>query len=389
MLPRLRLRRSILLLALWSQPVMAMCPAVEAVRDAPDRITPVAVQVGVGPGPTEHALTEHMQRDLESAFAQVVAETDLPAAGAAVVVPDLGRWDAVHNSRPDQVFGVGTIGQAATAALILDAVARGRISLADPVARWFPAMRGASHNSIDQLLTHHAGYRDFDLLPALKHRVPAERPQRLMRFTVRRSGDACPTHTYTHSNTNYLILGLILEQEHDQLFHELEIDQTLTPLGLYRSRAMERGMPPPELIRSVDPGGQPVPSVDHGTFHGAGNLAMTPRELATFWHALLSGQHVAPDRVDRMLDGWSRVPNPPLGTETYAGRGTLLFQSPSGEDWLVGQASTTRGFHAMVAWSSTLDAVIAVTTTGTTSPAPTFWAMYHALTHTLETPEPR
>ena len=124
-------------------------------------------------------------------------------------------------------------------------MARGRVSLADPVARWFPAMRGSLAQQHRPAAHHHAGYRDFDLLPALKHRVPAERPQRLMRLHGTPQRRCLSRPTYTHSNTNYLILGLILEQEHDQLFHEIEIDQTLTPLGLYRSRAMERGMPPP------------------------------------------------------------------------------------------------------------------------------------------------
>ena len=292
-----------MLLAVYSGRAAARCPVVEAVRDAPDRPTPVAVQVGIGPGPTEHALSPHLSERLQTVFDRDVSSAGKTAIGAAVLVPDLGRWTAIHNANAEEIFGVGTIGQAATAALVLNNAARGRVSLADPVSRWFPQLRGASENTVDQLLTHHSGYRSFDDLPALRRRIPAEHPQRLMRFSVRRSGEACPSHAHHHSNTNYLILGLILEQEHDQLFHEIELDHILAPLGLHRSAAMERGMPPPELLATLDARGRPFTSVDYGALHGAGNLAMTPRELATFWHALLAGQVVPPAQVDQMLSG--------------------------------------------------------------------------------------
>lgn len=368
----------------------AACPTVEPVRDAPDLPTPVEVQVGIGPGPTEQQVDGALARTLEAAFRDMVELSGAQSAGAAVIIPDVGRWSSTYNTESHEIFSVGSIGKSATAALVLEDVAAGRISLADPVSRWFPRLRGASTTTIDQLLTHHSGYASFNAFPALRGRLPPERPQRLVRFAARRSGEVCPSHAFAYSNTNYVLLGLILEEEQGHLLHELETERLLTPLGLYRSRAMHRAMPPPELLQGHDPDGRPVTSMDYGAAHGAGNLAMTARELATYWHALLAGQVVAPQEVDRMLSGWSR-----MGSETHAGapemyygRGMMLIRSPDG-GWLVGHLGGIRGFTAMVAWSTSLDAVIAVTLDGSVQNQAAFWSLHQALERALSPPEPQ
>jgi len=301
-------------------------------------------------------------------------------------VPDRGRWSTTHNTRPHQVFSVGSIGKTATAALILDDVARGRVSLADPVSRWFPRLRSAEQTTIDHLLTHHSGYEGFDAFPPLMGRLPPEKPSFLVRFAVRRSEEACPRSELRSSNTNDVLLGLVLEEEHGHLLHDLFTERVLSPLGLYRSRAMQRAMPPPELLTGHDPDGRPVRSVDYGAPHGAGNLAMTPRELATFWHALLSGQIAPPEQVDRMLDDWSRMPTPEGTPTMYYGRGVMLMEAPDGDGWLVGQVGGIRGFSAMVAWSTRLDAILAVTLSGSDAPEFAFWSMHTALEAALSTP---
>ena len=364
----------------------AVCARVEGVRVAPDILTPVEVQVGIGPGPTEQQLSRDHARVLEDAFDDFVATSGAVSAGAAVIVPDVGRWSTTHNTAPHEVFSIGGIGASATAALVLEDVAKGRVSLADPLSRWFPRTRGADDHTIDQLLTQHSGYESYGAFPPLVGRLPAERPQFLVRFAVRRSTSACPQHAYAHSETNHILLGLILEEEHEHLVHELFTERVLTPLGLYRSRAMHRDMPPPELLDGHDPSGRVVRSFDYGASHAAGNLAMTPRELATYWHALLSGQVVHPEQVELMLDGWSRIPGPPDSPERFYGRGTMLLAHPEGSGWLVGHIGHVPGFSAMVAWSTKLDAVVAVTLSGSDDSEGAFWAMHDALSHALTPP---
>ena len=372
------------------------CPVVEDVRVAPDIPTPVEVQVGVGPGATENQVPRNIAEAMEAALDRVQADSGAEAVGAAIIVPDVGRWSATRGAGPRDLFSVGSIGKSVTAALVMADVEAGRISLEDPLSRWFPRLRAAEHTTIDQLLTHHSGYASFNAFPALHGRLPPERPQRLVRFAVRRSAEACPSDVFSYSNTNYVLLGLVLEDEHDHLLHEVMLEKVLTPVGLGRSRAMDRAMPPPELLQGHDPDGRAVTSVDYGAPHGAGNLAMTAHDLATLWHALLSGHIASPPQVDLMLDGWTRM-NPPTpiggeptaqpdGPEMYYGRGVMLIRAPSDDGWLVGHLGGIRGFSSMVAWSTSQDAVIAVTLNGSTHAEAAFWALHEALRATLESP---
>lgn len=380
------------------------CPRVEDVRVAPDIPTPVEVQVGVGPGATEQQVPDHIRRAMESALDRIAADSQAPAVGAAIIVPDVGRWSATRGAGPRDLFSVGSIGMAVTATLVMDDVEAGRISLEDTLSRWFPHLRGAENTTIDQLLTHHSGYASFNDFPALHGRLPPERPQRLVRFAVRRSASACPTHALAWSNTNYVLLGLILEDEHDHLLHEVILEKVLTPTGLGRSRAMDRAMPPPELLHGHDRDGSRVRSVDYGAPHGSGNLAMTAHDLATLWHALLSGHIASPQQVDLMLAGWTRMQPPtPIGTATpsalsgsgpelYYGRGMMLVRPPGhapkheADGWLVGHTGNIRGFSSMVAWSTSQDAVIAVTLNGSAQAESAFWALHDALQTATETP---
>lgn len=365
-----------------------LCPVVEDVRVAPDLPTPVEVQVGVTPGATEHALHADTTARLEATLDRITAQTGAQSVGAAVIVPGFGRWSATRGADDHDLFSVGSIGKAATAALVLQASHEGRLSLADPVSRWFPRVIQAEAHTIDQLLTHHSGYVSFNALPPLIGRLPSERPRQLVRFATRRSGEACPSNAFSYSNTNYVLLGLILEDEYEHLLHEQMLTHILHPLGLSRSRAMHRAMPPPELLDGHDPDGTRVTSIDYGAPHGAGNLAMTAHDLATFWHALLVGQVIDTELVDLMLDGWSRMPAPEGTPAMYYGRGVMLIEAPTEDGWLVGHLGGIRGFSAIVAWSTHHEAIVAVTLSGGQAAEAAAWALLSALEPPTEDTHP-
>ncbi len=318
-----------------------------------------------------------LQDALETALDRVFAESHASALGVAIIAPDTGRWSGTRGASLGDLFSIGSIGKSATAAMIFNDISAGRLSLEDPISRWFPDLPAADVTTIDHLLTHHSGYRSFNSFPALRGRLPPEPPEGLVRFAVRRSGTACPQPGFAYSNTNYVLLGLLLEQEHERELHDLMNERLLFPLGLQKSRAMERAMRPPELLPGVDPNGREVLSMDYGAAHGAGNIAMNAHDLATWWHALLAGQVASPESVEWMLDGWTRMPTDgPI--EMYYGRGTMLVRAPDGAGWLVGHSGGIRGFSSMVAWSTEDDAILAVTLSGSTQAEAAWWAMDQA-----------
>ena len=79
-------------------------------------------------------------------------------------------------------------------------------------------------------------------------------------------------------------------------------------------------------------------------------------------------------------------PPPTQISESYYGRGVMLLRPPSEDGWLVGHTGSIRGFSSMVAWSTSQDAVIAITLSGSDRSEDALWTLHEALRTTLESP---
>ncbi len=114
-----------------------------------------------------------------SAQAEALVAASYPpdGPGAAVIVTRGGRViyaggrgladvEARRPITPDTPFRLGSIVKQFTAALVLKLVAEGRISLDDPVSRFFPdwPQPGAAA-TVRQLLNHSSGIQDFSKIP--------------------------------------------------------------------------------------------------------------------------------------------------------------------------------------------------------------------------------
>ncbi|GAA3082536.1 serine hydrolase domain-containing protein [Streptosporangium carneum] len=120
---------------------------------------------------------------------------------------------------------VGSITKTFTAVAILQQVEKGRIDLDAPVARYRPALLPPSLGqkvTVRMLLNHTSGIGDYVLsaFPSLasgsaasldEHRFRDIPPRELVRLGVKAQPTGAPGERWSYSNTNYVILGLLLE----------------------------------------------------------------------------------------------------------------------------------------------------------------------------------
>jgi len=113
------------------------------------------------------------------AQAEALLDAAYPAdgPGAAVVVMQGGRViyaggrgladiETQRRITPDSVFKLGSIVKQFTAAMVLQLVAEGRMSLDDPISRFFPDFpEPAAHATVRQLLNHTSGINDYSKIP--------------------------------------------------------------------------------------------------------------------------------------------------------------------------------------------------------------------------------
>ena len=216
--------------------------------------------------------------------------------GKTVYQRSLG-WADVENQIPataETQYRIGSISKTFTAVLVMKAAAEGRLSLNDPIAKYFPDAQipNAEQVTIDQLLQHRSGLvdivndRTFEYLTY--YTTPQTRQQILERVAAAGTNFQ-PGSEFRYSNTGYNLLGYILEDVWGKPYAEIVNEQIVDLLDLQHTRFSETVEPLRGDARSYTllDSWQVQPETDASVAIGAGALASTPEELAKFGEALV------------------------------------------------------------------------------------------------------
>lgn len=165
---------------------------------------------------------------------QTVADSVLVVSGApGVIVAVRTPSGALHRAasgvadresgrpiRVDDAFRLGSVSKTYTATVVLRLVEDGLLSLDDRVSQYFPGFPRGDEVSVRQLLDHTSGLRDFylylylrpdrDEMIALVTRRWSE--QELVELSARFGFSFDPGAVWAYSNTNYYLLGVIIER---------------------------------------------------------------------------------------------------------------------------------------------------------------------------------
>jgi D-alanyl-D-alanine carboxypeptidase len=201
---------------------------------------------------------------------------------------------------------VGSVTKSFTATLVLQLAAEGKIGLEDSVERWLPGVvPNGDRITVRQLLDHSSGIADYCSVPGITLCDPfaADRarrwtPEELVAIGVGAPPTFPPGQGWSYTNTDYVLLGMIIERATGhtvaaeykrRIFTPLGLDQTSFPTSTSMPRPFSRGY-------DVLAGGSLPPDVTafSPTVAGsAGAIVSTPGDLQTFMRALLRGRLVS------------------------------------------------------------------------------------------------
>lgn len=251
-------------------------------------------------------LTAEQKHSIDAAVTKILKATDVPSASIAIVTD--GKLDyakAYGDQRLDGSaatttarYPVASISKQFTAAAILLLVEEGKMSLDDKVAKYLPTLTGAGTVTIRELLSHTSGYRDYwpqDF--QFEAMTKPTTPEAILDHWAKAPLDYPPGTKWQYSNTGYVIAGRIFEKvakeslqsfEQRRLFKPLSMDVVLATTGLSKTDA--RG-----TIRYALGMVRPGPNESDGWVLAAGDLAMTPSDLAKWNIARLNRTVLKPD----------------------------------------------------------------------------------------------
>ncbi|OKK06014.1 serine hydrolase [Streptomyces sp. CB03234] len=236
---------------------------------------------------------------------RLVSEGHAPAAAMLSASPTASQFQAAGPgiARADR-FRAGSITKTFIATVVLQLAAEGRLSLADPVDRHLPGLvpgEAGRRVTLRALLTHTSG------LPDYTH--GSSRPSPTARSTAREAVRRALAHPpgpagrYAYSNTNYVLLGLVIERVTDHPYAAEARRRIISPLRLTGTSfpGARTALPSPHG-QAYDATGRDVTALDPRTADAAGELVSTLDDLNRFYAALLSGRLLPAPQLRQLLD---------------------------------------------------------------------------------------
>jgi D-alanyl-D-alanine carboxypeptidase len=235
-------------------------------------------------------------------------------------------------------FRVASVTKPFVATLVLQLVGEGKLHLGDSLESRLPGLvPNGDRITIRQLLNHTSGLFDYQGDEAFVNAVIADparewSPRELVSIATAHAPMFPPGTGWSYSNTNYVLLGLVVEavtgktigeQLREQIFHPLGLAATSFPSGTEIEGEHARGYIGFATLPSLSSGTlMDVTSVVSPSIGwAAGGIVSNGDDLTKFFSALLGGRLLRPDLLAAMRT---------VAPGSSYGLGLLKVQTPCG-----------------------------------------------------------
>jgi len=309
--------------------------------------------------PADRAFTPPFIARLQHLLDSTRTAAQWPAASLAVVHNDglvlaltSGLADTAQKLalRPSHLLLQGSVGKTYVAAIALQLVEEGRLDLDAPISRyvgnapWFAALPNAASTTVRHLMRHQSGLVRYEFQPSVT-RLLREQPFKVWSVADRLQVLAGTTPPFAagagweYSDTNYIVLGAIIEQLTGRPYDDELKRRLLDPLQLRATLPASRPDIPGLANGYAGPrnelGGYDA-SVANGRLQinpqfewTGGGVASSTLDLARWGRALYAGPVLADSTRRLMLDA---VPAR-LGPNVRYGLGVIVRPTAAGETW--------------------------------------------------------
>ncbi len=237
---------------------------------------------------------------------QVLEATGVPSASVAIVQHGKLVYTHAYGSArlatatspavpatPEMRYSIGSISKQFTAAAILLLQEQGKLSLDDPVGKYIPGLTRGNEITIREILSHTSGYEDYwpeDYV--MTTMMGPETAQQIIDTWGKKPLDFEPGTQWQYSNTNFVIAGRIVEVVSGENYWDFLSEHIFRPLGMKSvwnsdQHELTQADATPYYRHALGPL-RVAPKEGHGWMFAAGELAMTPHDLALWDESLLA-----------------------------------------------------------------------------------------------------
>jgi D-alanyl-D-alanine carboxypeptidase len=346
------------------------------------------------------------------AYAPKLAQA-LPAAmkanavpGTVVLIdsPTKGNWRATFGTaeigkqvpmKLSDLFRIGSNTKTMTSTVILQLVEEGKLKLSDKIAKFVPGVPNGKKITIRELAEMRSGLYSYSFDKRFnetldKQPKKAWKSGELLKIAFSHKPNFAPGAEYEYSNTNIVLLGVVIEKLTGETASEAFQERIFGPLGMKHSSLPEPGewripgphaqgyqfrtnlqtietyaVPKEEQAAALDGSLLPIDYTDSDPSWAwtAGGAISTPGELATYAKALGTGKGLLSPKMQKVRMNSLRpiVPGDKGGVEYGIG----LAQFAPG---IVGHDGQVPGFSSFMAYDVDTDTTIIIAANLSASP---------------------
>jgi len=316
------------------------------------------------------ALPDALSAQVDAAVTSALAQTSASGAMVGIQTPE-GRLVRAYGvadpatgrpMTPDEHQRIGSVTKTFTGTLVDQLAQQGRLSLDDTIDRYVSGVPNGSQITLRMLITMTSGLASYTLSEDVVSQWFADpaaswTPEQLLQDAFALPPLFPPGQRFDYSNTNFVLLGVVIEKVTGKPYATVLQEQILQPLGLSQT-SMQAGTEFPEP-HAVGTSLQGVPEGSHTPLNAtdwnasftwaAGGMVSTVPDLLVYGRALASGQGLLDPQTQ--LQRLEAFPSP-------AGYG----QGLGCIDGWIGHTGELPGYTTTLFYDTTSDTTVVVAT---------------------------
>jgi CubicO group peptidase (beta-lactamase class C family) len=249
-------------------------------------------------------------------FAQAAASVDRyisqlmrsnEPGGAVIVVKDekvifrkaygMASLELGVRMEPEMIFFIGSLTKQFTAVAAVRLAEKGRLALTDSIGKYFPDFPGSERIQIRHLLAHTSGIKDYIPLPDFHSRMREDLSNAdVLKIVKKESLEFLPGEKFSYSNSNFALVGAIIEKVTGQSYEQFLRESILIPTGLDHTQIIDNAKVIPGLVNGyelIEGEIRRAGMMSYSYLHAAGGLSANIDDLAKWNNAVFGGQIIS------------------------------------------------------------------------------------------------
>ena len=259
--------------------------------------------------------------------------------------------DSKTAMKPTDRMLAGSVGKTFAAATALQLIKEGKIGLDDKIEKylgreqWFTRLPNAKDITVRQLMNHTSGLVRYEFKEQFTKDLTANpdkvwQPAELVAYLLDEKPPFEAGKGWDYSDTNYIVLGMIIEKVTGKKFYDEANRRLLKPLKLTDTIPQD-GPRLKGLVQGYAGPNNPFGGTDAMIVNGkfainpqfewtGGGYVSTAHDLARWAKMFYEGKAFSPDLLPQVVDG---VAAPMLGRESKYGLGAIIRKTQAGTSY--------------------------------------------------------